>query len=132
MRIALVMHSPLGAAFNDCAAHILGKDQGIQYFDILPDSDPAEESRKIYEWITQADNDQPVMVLCDLFGATPFNIASKAYGMAREKGYKIELFTGANLCMMLKALTDTSDSTETLIEKIYQSAQRGIVKVETP
>ena len=43
-RIALIMHKPLGAAFDACAAHILGRTPDLQVFDIEPDADPVPES----------------------------------------------------------------------------------------
>lgn len=132
MRLALVMHSPLGAAFNDCAKHILGSEPNLKFFDIQPNSDPVAEADKIHDWVLAADTSQPVIILSDLFGATPFNIATRAHALAQQDGYQVEIFTGANMCMLLKALTETSDSTEALIEKIYQGAQRGIVKIDKP
>ncbi len=127
MRLALVMHSPMGAAFYDCALHILGDKPNIQVFDVLPDANTLDAANDILNWLKQYNTKDPVLILCDIYGATPFNIAKQAYTTAQNLGYKINLLTGANISMLLKALTQPVKDIDTFIELVYQSAQRGIV-----
>lgn len=131
MRLALIMHSPLGAAFQDCADHILGVKPVLQCFDILPDANPDHEIKIINDWIYQYDKDQEIIFLCDLYGATPFNIAVKARDLAMSDGYNVKLLTGANMCMLLKALTESADDLSVLMDEIYHGAKRGIVNIDT-
>lgn len=132
MRLALVMHNPLAVSFKDCATHILGNVPELECFDILPMASPEQEIIKIQNWIQADTKDQTVIIICDIYGATPFNIASKACDLARSEGYNINIFAGANVCMLLKALTESSDDTDLFIQKIYEGAQRGIIKIDTP
>lgn len=131
-RIALVMHDPLGAAFRACAAHILGRRPSLQVFDIAPDADPAAQTDRLLRWLRSGDTDAPVLMLCDLYGATPFNIAAAAWRQARTEGYVIHLLTGTNVCMLLKALTDQQENPDLLSERVRQGALRGIVSAEPP
>lgn len=126
MRIVLVMHSPLGDAFSHCAGHVLGAAQPLVVFDIDSTDDPQEKTAALVEFILQAPDD-PVLILCDVYGATPFNIANQAVSQANQQGGDAHLITGTNLCMVLKALTEHQENPDKLLENIRQGAMRGIV-----
>ena len=125
-RIALVMHEPLGAAFKACAQHVLGQKPELTVFDVSPDADPDELSVRLAR-ILLDHAAEPTLILCDIFGATPFNIAKRALKLATERGMVAHLITGTNLCMVLKALTANQDDPERFSETIRQAAVRGIV-----
>ena len=131
-RIALVMHDPLGAAFQACARHVLGRVPDLTVFDIEPDADPPIQTGRILDWMRARGPGEPVLILCDLYGATPFNIAAQAQRQALEDGYMVHLLTGTNACMVLKALTDQQESPESFSERVRQGALRGIVNAEPP
>ncbi|GAA0773787.1 PTS sugar transporter subunit IIA [Castellaniella ginsengisoli] len=131
-RIALVMHDPLGAAFQACAQHVLGRRPDLTVFDIVPDADPADQAARILDWVRADGAQEPVLMLCDLYGATPFNIAVQARRQALEDGYMVHLLTGTNACMVLKALTDQQENPESFSERVRQGALRGIVNAEPP
>ncbi|HEX2517939.1 MAG TPA: PTS sugar transporter subunit IIA [Castellaniella sp.] len=131
-RIALIMHKPLGAAFEACAAHILGREPDLQVFDVEPDADPEPESERVLAWLRAGGVETPVLILCDLYGATPFNIAATAQRRALDEGYIVHLLTGTNACMVLKALTDQQENPDSLSERVRQGALRGIVNAEPP
>lgn len=125
-RIVLVMHEPLGRAFAECAAHVLGREPQLSVVDVLADENP----ETVIECLTRTlieHADGPVLVLSDIFGATPFNIARKALAQAAQRGVQGHLVTGTNLCMVLKALTANQDDPEKFSETIRQAAVRGIV-----
>lgn len=120
------MHSPLGDAFSRCAGHVLGAAQPLTVFDIGPEDDPVQKTAALVDFMRQAPGD-PVLVLCDIFGATPFNIAKQAVDRANRHGMDAYLITGTNLCMVIKALTDHQENPDKLLENIRRGAMRGIV-----
>lgn len=125
-RIVLVMHEPLGSAFADCAAHVLGQQPALAVFDVIADENPEAVTERLTRvLVDQADSD--VLVLSDIVGATPFNIARKALAQAAQQGVEGHLVTGTNLCMVLKALTANQNDPEKFSETIRQAAVRGIV-----
>src|SRR3546814_669051 len=126
VRIVLVMHAPLGAAFSQCASHVLGGDPNLTVFDIDPVDQPDRKIPELVELMTR-HSDSPVLVLCDIFGATPFNIASQALEKAGEQGVDGHLITGTNLCMVLKALTEHQENPDKLTEKVRLGALKGII-----
>ena len=101
-------------------------------FDIAPDADPPAQTARILDWMRARGPAEPVLILCDLYGATPFNIAAQALRRALEEGYVAHLLTGTNACMVLKALTDQQENPESLGERVRQGALRGIVNAEPP
>jgi len=129
VRLVLVMHAPLGSAFADCAAHILGRQPDILVFDVHADESPDDSAQRL-EGLLAPHRDEGALILCDIYGATPFNIASRAVRALTAQGMNVALVTGTNLCMVLKALTDNQDNPEELSEKVRQGALRGIVRAD--
>lgn len=125
-RIVLVMHEPLGRAFAECAAHVLGREPGLAVFDVIADESPEAVTQRLTRTLIE-HTDGDVLVLSDIFGATPFNIARKALAQAAQHGVQGHLVTGTNLCMVLKALTANQEEPEKFSETIRQAAVRGIV-----
>lgn len=129
VRIILVMHAPLGSAFFQCAEHVLGNASGLTVVDILPTDEPARKTGEIADIIASRP-DEPVLILSDLFGATPFNIASQALRVATQRGGRGHLVTGTNLCMVLKALTERQENPDKLTEKVRLGALKGIIDAD--
>ena len=129
VHVILVMHAPLGAAFSSCAEHILGEPPRLTVFDVEPDDEPDIQVQKLSRLLTQ-DAEDGVLILCDIFGATPFNVANRALKLANEQGIVGQLVTGTNLCMVLKALTDQQGNPEALGEKVRLGALKGIVNAD--
>lgn len=98
--IVLVAHGELPQTFLSVAENMLGKQQYIECvsYDI---GDDLETLRyKIASSIKNADNGSGVIVLTDMFGGVPSNIAiSVGYSQ------KTEVISGMNLSMLLKLIT---------------------------
>jgi len=129
--VVLVMHDPLGRAFAECAAHVLGREPQLTVFDVIADENPEAASERLVQMLGN-HTDGAVLLLSDIFGATPFNIARKALARLAERGVQGHLVTGTNLCMVLKALTANQDDPEEFSETIRQAAVRGIVDSTSP
>ena len=128
-RLVLVMLEPLGTSFAECAQHVLGHKADLTVFDVAPDADPDKQVDQLTAILQQAP-EQSALVLCDIFGATPFNIAQRAIKLAAEQGVSTHLLTGANLCMVLKALTEQQENASQLSQNAQLSALRGIVNAD--
>jgi PTS system ascorbate-specific IIA component len=70
------------------------------------------------------DQGDGVLILTDIFGATPSNIACKLLEPGRVQGV-----SGVNLPMLIKALSYREQPMETLIEKALGGANEGIVRM---
>lgn len=131
-RIILVMHEPLGAAFAACAEHVLGRSPDLIVFDVAPDAQPEREVKRLLGQILGDSPAESVLILCDLYGATPFNIAAEALRQTVDRGVVGHMLTGTNACMVLKALTAQQDDPEALSESVRLGALRGIVNADQP
>lgn len=129
VRIVLVMHAPLGAAFSVCAEHVLGKKPNLTVFDIEPGDQPDLVVPRLLRQLAAMPG-EGTLILCDIYGATPFNIASSVHKLLAEKGMVAHLITGTNLCMVLKALTDQQENPDKLSENVRLGAMKGIVDVD--
>lgn len=125
VRVMLVMHEPLGQAFAACAHHVLGTHVSLHVFDIPADADPDSYCQQIYTRLAD-DLDQQTLILCDIFGATPFNIANRARKLAIEAGGSVSLLAGCNLSMLLKALTYPSDCLQDFQCNVTKIARHAI------
>lgn len=129
-RVVLVMHEPLGAAFASCVTHVLGAAQAkLSVFDVPPDGDVTALSQALCH-LLRNDPHTDCLVLCDLVGATPYNIAQHATTQLKQQGKAVCVLAGANLNMVLKALTDRQPDILALRASVSRSAMRGIVAAE--
>lgn len=128
-RIVLVMHQPLASAFADCARHVLGREPELDIVDVPADACPDQQAGVLLS-LLQARPSEAVLILCDIFGATPFNIANRVRKQFMQQGGHVQLITGTNLCMVLKALTDKDDDPDRLSELVRQGALRGVVNAQ--
>ncbi|HRL22689.1 PTS sugar transporter subunit IIA [Alcaligenes sp. SDU_A2] len=129
IRLALIMHEPLASAFASCAEHVLGERPDLFVFDIQADecTDTAVE-RLLAQLQTRVE--PATLILCDLYGATPFNVARRVQQHLQEQGQAVHLLTGTNMCMVLKALTERRDNPERLAQDVMEGAMRGIVDAD--
>ncbi|OWT54487.1 PTS sugar transporter subunit IIA [Candidimonas nitroreducens] len=126
--IVLVMHAPLATAFAECARHVLGSPPALQVFDVHPDDNPDELVPRLAGMLARARSaGEETLILCDIYGATPFNIAKRALAHEAQQGGQSRLLTGTNLCMVLKALTEKQKMPEQLSQLARQGALKGIV-----
>lgn len=123
--ILLVAHGTLGESLIHCASHVMGKrplylrQLGVTIHDdpeaILP------QGRDLIRFLDQGDG---VLVMTDIFGATPSNIACKLLEPGRVEGV-----SGVNLPMLIKALTYRDGSMAQLIEKTLAGATEGVIRM---
>lgn len=127
-QIILVMHEPLGQAFEACVQHIYGDTNQLTVIDIGVTDLVDPHVEHIYQLITQTQ--QTSLLLCDLIGATPFNIAQAAFRRARQEGAEVELITGANLGMVLKAIGDRHTDPRVFANAVREGALRGVMMID--
>lgn len=128
-QVALVMHAPLGTAFAACAEHVLGGPTPLRIYDVQADACPDLAATQLLQMLTP-EAGQGTLILCDVYGATPFNVAARAARALREQGYAVRLVTGANLCMVLKALTESFPDLAQFSVSLLEGARKGIVEAE--
>jgi len=125
--LLLIGHAPFAATLLSCARHVYGREpQRCMAIDILPDADVATELDRARQALAALDHGDGVLVLVDLFGATPGNIAAELVAPGR-----VDVVAGANLPMLLRTLRYRCDgaSLSTMAEKALGGGASGIMKI---
>ena len=98
--ILLVTHNGLGDSLVDCARHVMGKTPpNIKTLSVLASDDLQRKEAEARVMAAQLDSGAGVLLLVDLFGATPCNIAKRLLVPG-----KVEGVSGVNLPMLLRVL----------------------------
>ncbi len=121
----LITHATYGESLIQCAFHVLNKRpvQIVQLGVSLQD-DPLDIlplAREMLKWV---DTGRGALILTDIYGATPSNIASKLL----EPGH-IEGVAGVNLPMLLRALTYRDKDMETLLTRAVSGGRDGVLNM---
>ena len=95
--LVLVTHGRLAAEFLAAMEHVVGPQQQTQAVCIDADDDIEQRRSEIVEAIREVDDGSGVVVLTDMFGGTPSNLAISTMD---RKG--IEVIAGVNLPMLIK------------------------------
>jgi len=103
--ILLVTHNGLGDSLVDCMRHVMGSaPTHVKVLSVLADDDPNQKEAEGRALVAQLDSGKGVLVLCDVFGATPSNIAQRL----QEPG-RVEGIAGVNLPMLLRVVVCNRD-----------------------
>ncbi len=97
--LVLVTQGRLAEEFVAAAEHIVGRQQGVRTVCIGPHDNLDSRRQEIIEVIESVDTGDGVIVLTDMFGGTPCNIAASI-----QDHPKMEVIAGVNLPMLIKIL----------------------------
>lgn len=129
--IVIVVHTPLGSAMMDCASHVMGKIKEVAVHDIQADDMPEAKAPGVVADILRLGQDgNGVLVLTDLVGATPANIAKQAVIEAQAQGVQCAVLAGLNTPMLLRALTYRSLPLAETREKALAGGVQGVLRVD--
>ena len=123
--IFLITHGTFGESLIQNVCHVLNKrPQLIAQIGIAAQDDPQEILPIAKQLLEQVDGGEGVLVMTDILGATPSNIALKLL----EPG-RIEGIAGVSLPMLLRALTYRKNGMETLMEKATSGGRDGVINM---
>lgn len=126
--ILIIAHAPLAHALRECALHVF-PDCGahLAAIDVQPNLPPEETlatARISMEQLARAPQVKGVLVLTDIFGATPSNVAQKLVD-----GVKSRLITGVNLPMLLRSVSYRNEPLEALVSRAVVGGTQGVMQV---
>lgn len=126
--ILIIGHAPLAHALRQCALHVF-PDCGasVAAVDVQPNLSPEETlatARIAMEQVTHSAQAQTVLVLTDIFGATPSNVAQKLVD-----GVHSRLVTGVNLPMLLRAVSYRHEPLDALVARAVTGGTQGVMQV---
>jgi PTS system mannose-specific IIA component len=115
--MVLVTHGRLAAEFIAALEHVVGPQRNIRAICIGPDDDMEQRRKEILESVEKVDEGDGVVLLTDMFGGTPSNLAISIMDAAR-----VEVIAGVNLPMLIKLATVRERET---LAKAVANAQRA-------
>ncbi len=116
--LVLVTHGRLAEEFIAATEHVVGPQPNARAISIGPDDDMEQRRRDILAAVEEVDEGQGVILLTDMFGGTPSNLAISIMDRTR-----VEVIAGVNLPMLIK-LASVRDE-ETLGEAVLHAQEAG-------
>ena len=95
--LVLVTHGKLAEEFHHAVEHVVGPQKCIETVSIGPEDDMDQRRQDILDAVSRADDGHGVIILTDMFGGTPSNLAISVMNTGR-----IEVIAGVNLPMLIK------------------------------
>lgn len=128
--ILIIGHAPLAHALRSCALHVFPDcGDAVAAIDVQPNLPPEETlaaARTALQQLRRSAQAQGVLVLTDIFGATPSNVAQKLVD-----GVGSRLITGVNLPMLLRAVSYRHEPLESLVARAVVGGTQGVMQVAT-
>ena len=116
--LVLVTHGRLAEEFIAATEHVVGKQNSMHAVSIGPDDDIEQRRVDILAAVEAVDDGSGVILLTDMFGGTPSNLAISIM----DKGH-VEIIAGVNLPMLIKLASVRE--TETLEQAVVSAQEAG-------
>jgi PTS system ascorbate-specific IIA component len=125
--ILIISHGAFGEALIHCASHVLGKRPlRVRQVGVTMHDDPDSMLPVAQDLVKQLDQGDGVLVLSDMLGATPSNLATRLLEPGRVEG-----ISGVNLPMLIRALTYREEALGVVVEKAMSGGTAGVVHLNT-
>ena len=125
-RIFILAHAPLAHALRECALHVLA-DSALEVLalDVQPEA-PPDTTLAAARHLLYPDADRPTLVLTDVLGATPCNVAQR---LVQGSGCNARLVTGVNLPMLLRAISYCAEPLDAVAERAVVGGTQGVMQL---
>jgi PTS system ascorbate-specific IIA component len=122
--ILIIAHAPLASALRDCALHVFPDcAAGVLAVDVLPHEAPEASLARAREALGALGTPE-VLLLSDVFGATPCNVAQQL-----NDGLSTRLVAGTNLPMLLRSVCYRHESLDALAARAQAGGTQGVMPV---
>ena len=123
--ILLITHAAHGEALLQNARHVLNRTPAqVAHLGLAPQEDPLDLLPQATALVRDLDHGEGVLLLTDVFGASPANLALKLLQPGRVEG-----LAGVNLPMLLRALTYRDRGMATLLVRARDGGRDGIINL---
>ncbi len=121
--ILIITHGTLGDSLVECASHVLGKSPPqLAALAVSSKDDPGELIPRALALVAKVNSGEGVLVLSDMYGATPCNIVTKILEPEMVEGV-----AGVNLPMLVRVMNYRHESLPVLVEKALSGGREGVV-----
>lgn len=125
--VFLITHGTLGESLIQCACHVLNRrPHQIAQLGVSAADDPLDVLPTARELLATVDHGEGALILTDVFGATPSNIALKLVEAGR-----VECIAGVNLPMLLRVLTyREKNDIQTVVTRAISGGCDGVMHIK--
>ena len=123
--ILLITHGTLGESLIHCASHVVNKrPPRLRQLSITAQDDPLTLLPQARALVNELDDGEGVLILTDMYGGSPANIAAKLLVSG-----KIEGVAGVNLPMLIRVLTYRDKPLPMIVTKAVSGGCDGVVRM---
>jgi PTS system ascorbate-specific IIA component len=123
--ILLITHDTLGESLIQCVSHVLNKrPQQILQLGLSAGDDPKDLLPLARQLLKLVDSGEGVLVITDIYGASPSNLAAKLL----QPG-KVEGLAGASVPMLLRAINYRDKGMEMLLTRATSGGRDGVLNM---
>ncbi len=123
-QLLIIAHAPLASALKACALHVYPDcATNIMVIDVPPHEHPEETLQQARDMISQNGEDG-LLVMTDIYGATPSNVAQKLITSANQK-----LVVGVNVPMLIRTVCYLNESLDSLVNRALTGGVKGVMQL---
>ncbi|MCC7328313.1 MAG: PTS fructose transporter subunit IIA [Burkholderiales bacterium] len=123
--VLIIAHDTLPDSLVKAVTHVLGaRPPQLETLSVAATDDPTDLLPMARERVRQVDTGEGVLVLSDIYGATPCNLACKLVVPGR-----VEVIAGVNLPMLVRAFTYREKGMDTMLSKAVLGGRDGVLRV---
>jgi len=124
--LLIITHNNVGGALFDAALSVVGScPLPYEILSVTQNCSPEERIKKAQKYLETLNQEDGVLVVTDMYGSTPSNIATK---LAADN---VTIITGLNLPMLLRIMNYPNLPLDELADKALSGGQSGVIIVDT-
>jgi mannose PTS system EIIA component len=122
--ILIIAHEPLASALKSCATHVWSACPApLEALDVKPHDDPAQSLAQAEALLARVRDASGALVLTDVFGATPCNVAQKLASP------QVRVVTGVSLPMLLRTVCYCAEPPDQLAQRAVTGATQAVMQL---
>jgi PTS system mannose-specific IIA component len=121
--LLLIAHAPLASSLKAVVAHVFPNETGIEAIDVTPEATP-DQVESAARAALVATGEADVLVLTDVFGATPCNVAMRLADVAH-----VRVIVGVNVPMLWRAVAYRKNPLAAVVDRAISGAVQGVMQL---
>jgi mannose PTS system EIIA component len=124
--VLLITHEPLGEALIACATHVQGRAlERVRALTVAAKQCPDDVMLAAQQAVAALDDGHGVLILTDVFGASPSNLACRLVVPGR-----VEAVSGANVPMLLRAIASRELDMPALLKRVVSGGVESVFRID--
>lgn len=127
--ILIIAHAPLASALKEFVRHVYSEvPDRLVALDVMAHEDSKLTLDKARQAAKSIRSENGLLILTDIMGATPANVASRLAHLPEFKGM-VRVLAGVNLPMLMRAISYRAESIGSVMQKAMHGGQQGIIPI---